>query len=61
MTSSSSLQHDTSAAKENRLYTLEGLSLRLKTSKKRVSRPRVVQSVALTPHERWSLDFVSDT
>lgn len=26
-----------------RLYTLEGLSLRLKTSQKRVSRPRVVQ------------------
>jgi len=44
-----------------RLYKLEGLSLRLKKSKKRVSRPRVVQPTALTPHERWSLDFMSDT
>jgi putative transposase len=38
-----------------------GAQLRLKTNKKRVSRPRVVQPVALTPNERWSLDFVSDT
>jgi putative transposase len=44
-----------------RLYKLEGLSLRLKQSKKRVSQARVVQPVALTPQERWSLDFMSDT
>jgi putative transposase len=44
-----------------RLYKLEGLSLRLKQPKKRVSRPRVVQPQAQQPHERWSLDFMSDT
>ena len=44
-----------------RLYKLEGLSLRLKKSKKRVSRLRVVQPEALSPNERWSLDFMSDT
>jgi len=44
-----------------RLYKLEGLSLRLKKSKKRVSRLRVVQPPALSPNERWSMDFMSDT
>ncbi len=44
-----------------RLYKLEGLSLRLKKTKKRVSRLRVVQPPALSPNERWSLDFMSDT
>lgn len=44
-----------------RLYKLEGLSLRLKRSKKRVSRLRVVQPVVQHPNERWSLDFMSDT
>lgn len=44
-----------------RLYKLEGLSLRLKKTKKRVSRLRVVQPAALSPNERWSLDFMSDT
>lgn len=44
-----------------RLYKLEGLSLRLKKTKKRVSRVRVVQPTALSPNERWSLDFMSDT
>lgn len=44
-----------------RLYKLEGLSLRLKKSKKRVSRLRVVQPEALSPNERWSLDFMLDT
>jgi len=43
-----------------RLYQLEGLSLRLKKSKKRVSRLRVVQPAALSPNDRWSLDFMSD-
>jgi putative transposase len=42
-----------------RLYKLEGLSLRLKKTKKRVSRLRVVQPPALSPNERWSLDFMS--
>ena len=43
-----------------RLYKLEGLSLRLKRTKKRVSRTRVTQPTALSPNERWSLDFMSD-
>jgi putative transposase len=42
-----------------RLYQLEGLSLRLKSRKKRVSAPRVVRS-ATRPNERWSMDFVAD-
>ena len=43
-----------------RLYQLEGLSLRLKSRKKRVSAPRVVRP-AERPKERWSMDFVSDS
>ena len=43
-----------------RLYKLEGLSLRLKKSKKRVSRLRVVPPTAQQPNERWSMDFMSD-
>jgi putative transposase len=45
----------------HRLYKLEGLSLRLKQRKKRVSQLRVVQPTAQRPNERWSLDFMSDT
>ncbi len=43
-----------------RLYRQEGLSLRLKSRKKRVSalRPALVQ--AQGPNEHWSMDFVSD-
>ena len=44
-----------------RLYRLEGLSLRLKKTKKRVSQPRLTQPHVQTPNERWSLDFMSDT
>jgi putative transposase len=44
-----------------RLYCLEGLSLRLKKTKKRVSQPRLIQPRAQKPNERWSLDFMSDT
>jgi putative transposase len=43
-----------------RLYKLEGLSLRLKKARKRVSRLRVVPPRAQRPNERWSIDFVSD-
>ena len=42
-----------------RLYRLEGLSLRLKSRKKRVSAPRVVRAPT-RPNERWSMDFVTD-
>lgn len=43
-----------------RLYKQEGLSLRLKTKKKRVSAPRVPISVPSAPNECWSMDFVAD-
>ena len=43
-----------------RWYKLEGLSLRLKTVKKRRSVPRVPLPPANAPNERWSMDFVSD-
>ena len=43
-----------------RLYKSEGLSLRLKTKKKRTSEPRVPQPVATSPNECWSMDFVAD-
>ncbi len=43
-----------------RLYKLEGLSLRLKTKKKRVSAPRVPLPAATSPNECWSMDFVAD-
>ncbi len=44
-----------------RLYKLEGLSLRLKTSKKRTSALRVVPPPAQYPQQRWSMDFMSDS
>lgn len=44
-----------------RLYQLEGLALRLKKTKKRVSQPRLQPSPVHLPNERWSLDFMSDT
>ncbi len=43
-----------------RLYKLEGLSLRLKTKKKRTSEPRVPLPVSTAPNECWSMDFVAD-
>lgn len=44
-----------------RLYRLEGLSLRLKARKKRVSAPRAVPTPPQTPNEQWSMDFMSDS
>ena len=44
----------------DRLYREEGLSLRLKRPKKRVSVPRVTPSPATRPNERWSIDFLKD-
>lgn len=44
-----------------RLYREEGLSLRLKRSKKRVSVPRVTPPPAERPMERWSIDFLRDS
>lgn len=43
-----------------RLYKQEGLSLRLKTKKKRASAARVPPPAALAPMECWSMDFVAD-
>lgn len=44
-----------------RWYRLEGLSLRLKARKKRVSAPRVVPPPPQAPNEQWSMDFMSDS
>ena len=43
-----------------RLYREEGLSLRLKTKKKRISERRVPLSRPSAPDECWSMDFVAD-
>ncbi len=43
-----------------RLYRLEGLSLRLKCRKKRVSGLRGPKPVATRPNECWSMDFMAD-
>lgn len=43
-----------------RLYRLEGLSLRLKSRKKRVSTPRAALTPPQAPNEQWSMDFMSD-
>ena len=44
-----------------RIYTEEGLGVRTKKRKKRVSALRVVLPPAHGPNERWSMDFVSDS
>ena len=43
-----------------RLYKQEGLSLRLKTKKKRVSEARVPRPAPNGPNQCWSMDFVAD-
>jgi putative transposase len=44
-----------------RLYRLDGLSLRLKARKQRVSVPRAVPLPPQAPNEQWSMDFMSDS
>ncbi len=44
-----------------RVYREEGLAIRVKRRKKRVSAPRVLPPPATRPHERWSLDFLTDS
>jgi putative transposase len=44
-----------------RLYREEGLSIRIKQRKKRVSLPRVTPPPAERPNERWSIDFLTDS
>lgn len=43
-----------------RLYKEEGLSLRLKSKKKRTSQPRVPMPVPTAPNQVWSMDFMAD-
>lgn len=43
-----------------RLYRQEGLSLRLKQAKKRISTVRVVGPAANAPNQRCSMDFMTD-
>jgi putative transposase len=43
-----------------RLYREEGLGIRAKRRKKRVSAPRVLPPPAHRPQERWSMDFLTD-
>ena len=43
-----------------RLYKQEGLSLRLKTKKKRTSEARIPMPVATVPNQVWSMDFMAD-
>lgn len=43
-----------------RLYKQEGLSLRLKTKKKRTGEPRIPISVPTAPNQVWSMDFMAD-
>lgn len=43
-----------------RIYQQEGLSLRLKRAKKRVSVARVPTPPANAPNEQWSMDFMAD-
>lgn len=44
-----------------RLYREEGLGIRVKRKRKRVSTLRVVPPRAERPQERWSLDFLTDS
>jgi putative transposase len=44
-----------------RLYQLEGLSLRLKSRRKRPSHLRVIMPRAHAPDEHWGLDFITDS
>lgn len=44
-----------------RLYREEGLSIRVKRRRKRVSLPRVAPPPPTRPLERWSLDFLTDS
>lgn len=44
-----------------RLYREEGLSIRARHRKKRVSLPRIPLPPAVHPNERWSIDFLTDS
>ena len=44
-----------------RIYKEEGLEVRTKKRRKRVSALRIVLPAPTRPNERWSMDFVSDS
>ena len=44
-----------------RIYREDGLGIRVKRRRKRVSLPRVTPAPPLRPQERWSLDFLTDS
>ena len=44
-----------------RIYKEEGLEVRTKKRRKRISALRVVLPAATSPNERWSMDFMSDS
>jgi len=44
-----------------RLYHEEGLSIRVRRRRKRVSLPRVIPAPPPKPQERWSIDFLTDS
>jgi putative transposase len=44
-----------------RLYQEEGLGIRAKRRKKRISAARVLPPSACRPQERWSMDFLTDS
>jgi putative transposase len=52
---------EVNAKRVYRLYREEGLSLRYKRAKERVSAPRVIPPPATRPNERWSIDFLKDS
>ena len=53
--------HQINHKRTERLYREEGLSLRLKRRKKRISHLRVVMDGAVRINQHWSMDFVSDS
>jgi putative transposase len=53
--------HQINHKRTERLYREEGLSLRLKRRKKRISHLRVVMDRAERINQHWSMDFVSDS
>ena len=48
------------AKKVYRIYREEGLAVYRRQRRKRVSHSRVILPAAAGPHERWSMDFVTD-
>lgn len=52
--------HKVNHKRIERIYKLEGLSLRKRSRRKRVAGPRLVLLVPEKPNQRWSMDFVSD-